>query len=111
MVFLDLESDLPIIFREGCMKKIRYQVSFCTETEEDIIDFIKQTKKTQRHCLFQNALRMFMQWTGYYSRRHPAMIQVGQEKSEPIYSSEKKISENNRNGKKDIIHMFDDYHE
>lgn len=91
------------------MNKLRCQISFCPETERDIIDYLKHTKKSQRHYLFQNAIRMLMQTTGYYSRRQPVTVQVGQEDS-TLSSSFKDTSNSNKEDKRDIVHMFDEFH-
>ena len=84
--------------------KFRIQVSFDPETEPDIVAFINEFKKTERHCIVQSALRRFMTEIGFYQRvnfsREPI---INQEETSPVEPEEK------TNPEKDIIHMFDNY--
>lgn len=47
----------------------RLQTSFSEKYESDIIEFLDESRKSDRHGVIVLALRLFMKTTGYYNRK------------------------------------------
>ena len=90
------------------MSRKKFQVSFSTETESDITDYLKTIKKTERHLIFQIALRNHLRQIGFYlTRRNENKYNIAQEAEEQLIPDDR----NKVDDKNDIIHMFDEFHE
>ena len=52
-------------------KKTRFQTYLYAGTESDVIDFFKYLRKHDKRMVFISAMRMYMNVTGHYLKRHP----------------------------------------
>lgn len=83
-----------------------FQITFSEDTETDVLRFLDEYRKIEIHGVFLNALRLFMNQTGFYTRTH-----IDQYTSKKPATQERKKKTTPKISGKRVSGMFDKFHE